>query len=154
MLFSSLGLSSDSLIVAIALSTVLTPRHMAPLVILFGICDAGASMISPAIAVQMPMPSLAPIFLLLWGGLVIVNLPSVAHRCRSVFWAYLLPPLLSIDNLVVPSDAPVAAGLVSSAMAAVGFGVGIALLCSCRPRAPRDRWVGAALAGAGLLLTA
>ena len=65
MLFSSLALSSDSLIVAIVLSAVLTRRHMAPLIMLFGICDAGASMIGPAIGVQMPMPNLAPIFLLL-----------------------------------------------------------------------------------------
>jgi hypothetical protein len=155
MLFSSLALSSDSLVVAIALSAVVTPRDMAPLIALFGICDADASMLAPAIGVQMMAPGLlTPIFLMLWGGLIMLNLPSIALWCRSACCAYLLVPLLAIDNLVVASGAAVAAGLVSSAMAAVGFGLGFALSRSSGWRAPKHRWVGASLATAGLLLTA
>jgi hypothetical protein len=93
MLVSSLALSSDSLIVAIALSAVVTPRHLVPLIALFGICDAGASMIGSAVGVQMSALSLGvSIFLLLWGGLIMLNRPSIAHWYRSIFWAYLLPP--------------------------------------------------------------
>ena len=79
------------------------------------------------------------------GGLIVLNLPSIVLWHRTVYWAYLLPPLLDIDNLVAPSDAPVAAGFASGGMAAVGFGLGFALLCRSGSRAPKDRWIGAAL---------
>jgi hypothetical protein len=155
MLFSSLALSNDSLIVAVALSAVLARQHIIPLIALFRICDAGASIIGPAMGVQMPAASLlAPIYLVLWGGLIMLNLPSVVLWRRSVFWAYLLPPLLAIDNLVAPSGAPVAAGFASSGMAAVGFGLGFALLRRSGSGPPKHRWKGAALAAAGFLLTA
>jgi hypothetical protein len=155
MLFSSLALSSDSLVVAVALSAVLTRQHLVPLIALFGICDAGASMIGPAMGVQTPVASLlAPIYLVLWGGLIMLNLPSIAVRYRSVFWAYLLPPLLAIDNLVVANGTPLSAGLISSGMAAVGFGLGFALLRRSSSGAPKHRWMGAALAATGFLLTA
>jgi hypothetical protein len=153
--FLSLALSSDSLIVAVALSAVLTPRHIVPVIALFGICDAGASMLGPAMGVQMPVASvLAPIYLVLWGGLIMLNLPAIVLWHRPVYWAYLLPPLLAIDNLVAPSGAPVAAGFASSGMAAVGFGLGFALLRRSGSGAPKHRRIGAALAAAGFLLTA
>jgi hypothetical protein len=119
MLFSSLALSSDSLIVTVALSAGLPPLHMVQLTALFGIFDAGASMIGPAMGAQIAAPSsIAPIFLVLWGGLIMLNMPSLALWCRRALWAYLLPPLLAIDNLVVASEQPLAAGLASRARGA------------------------------------
>jgi hypothetical protein len=83
MLFSSLALSSDSLIVTVALSAGLPPLHMVQLTALFGIFDAGASMIGPAMGAQIAAPSsIAPIFLVLWGGLIMLNMPSLALWCR------------------------------------------------------------------------
>jgi hypothetical protein len=95
---------------------------------------------------------LAPICLAVWGGLIILNLPSIALWSRSVLWAYLLPPLLAIDNLVVTTDPPVAGGLLSSGMAAVGFGCGFAILRTSGSRVPNDPWIGVPIAAAGLLL--
>jgi hypothetical protein len=153
MQFLSLALAGDSLVVAVALSAVLTPRHIEPLVALFGICDASASLMGSAIGVQMPVTSLlAPICLAVWGGLIILNLPSIALWSRSVLWAYLLPPLLAIDNLVVTTAPPVAGGLLSSGMAAVGFGCGFAILRTSGSRVPNDPWIGVPIAATGLLL--
>jgi hypothetical protein len=152
MSLSSFALSADSLIVAISLSGVVRVRHVAPLVALFGISDAGATAIGPTLAAQIPGSSLlGAIFLVLWGGLILLNLPTAARWAQSPCWAYLLPPLLSIDNLIVPSTAP-AAGLASGAMAALGFALGFALLPRSVPIMPKNWWIGATLAAAGLLL--
>lgn len=153
MLFSSWALSGDSLIVAIALSAQVPPRHIIPLILLFGICDAAASAIGPSLGFQPQVPSLlVPMFLLLWGGLIMFNRPLIALCCRSVPWAYMLPPLLAVDNLVGPSNTPTAAGVVSSAAAALGFALGFAMLRGLGSRPLRHRIIGASLAAAGLLL--
>jgi hypothetical protein len=98
--------------------------------------------------------SIAPIFLVLWGGLIMLNLPPLALWCRRALWAYLLPPLLAIDYLVVASEQPLAAGLASSGMAALGFALGLALLRGSGTRAAAQWRIGAPLVAAGLLLVA
>jgi hypothetical protein len=153
MFLSSLALSTDSLIAAAALSGTVAPRHMAPLAVLFGVCDAGASLIGPMLGAQVPASGLpAAVILVLWGGMLMLNLPTIGRWCRSTIWAYLLPPLLAIDDLVVPGATPLVGGLVSSAMAALGFAIGYALLRTPPERTLNHRWIGAPLAAAGLLL--
>lgn len=164
--FSLWALAGDSLIASAALSAVLPARrHAAPLIMSFGICDAAASPLGPRLGLQMPASGLlAPLFLALWGGLIMLNLRSIVAWCRSPRWAYLLPPLLAFDNLVTPAGgggAPIAAGLASGFMAALGFGLGFALFGRLggtrrheyRPgHRLRHRLVGAPLALAGILL--
>ena len=149
---TELPLSFDSLIVAIALATWLPKRHILPLAVLFGLFDGCASAVGPALGVQIPAASLlAPLFLVIWGGAIALNLPWKPLRG---IWAYALPPLLALDNLVVPANSALAAGLTSSAGAALGFAVGFLLSRGggSKPLAPR--WIGASTIIAGLLLAA
>jgi hypothetical protein len=149
----SLALSTDSLIAAIALAGATRERHIAPLVILFGVCDGLASYVAPSIGDAIVTSGvIAPVFLILWGALVMLNAPAFRGLCGSASWAYLLPPLLAVDNLVVPQANWVSAGVTSGAMVAVGFAVGgMAWRAPALARLPR-RWIGAPLAIAGSLL--
>jgi hypothetical protein len=69
-------------------------------------------------------------------------------------YAYLLPPLMAIDNLLVPTRSPIEAGCISSAMATLGFALGFGLLRRVDRRSPEPRLPGALLVTAGLLLAA
>lgn len=144
-------LSVDSLIAATVLAAVVRPRGYALLVALFGICDGGCSFIGALLEIQIPAAGVvASIFLILWGGLILLNLTTINRLCHAHFWPYLLPPLMGIDNLV-RSDVPWAtAGLTSSAMAALGLAIGFTLLRLSRLRLVRytldgasdhSRWV-------------
>ena len=149
---SELPLSFDSLIVAVALAGWLPKRHILPLTVLFGLFDGCASAVGPALGVQIPAASLlAPLFLVIWGGAIALNLPWKPLR---PVWAYALPPLLAIDNLVVPTDSALAAGLVSGASAALGFAAGLLLSRLGGPRLSAPRWIGVSTIIAGLLLAA
>jgi hypothetical protein len=148
-------LSVDSLIAAMVLSIVVPPRRYALLVVLFGLCDGGCSFVGMWLKLQTTVAGLmAPAFLILWGGLILINATAINRRRRSHFWPYLLPVLLGIDNLV-RSDAPWAvAGLTSSAMAALGFVIGFALLRLSASSLSGARWTALPLILAGLLLAA
>ena len=153
MLVQSLLLSSDSMIVAVALSAGMPRRQMVPLALLLGACDAVGSAIGAATGGQIAAGTpVAGIFLMLWGSLIVLQLPAVVRRARSAGWCYLLPPLLAIDNLAVASDAPLASGLLSSCMAALGFVIGCSLFGRWRVRPDAPRWVGVPLIVGGLLL--
>lgn len=143
-MFSSLPLSIDSLIAAAALSVWLPRRHMTALILLFGLFDAAASFAAPSLQLA-PLALGAPAFLVLWGAAVMLGLFSTP--AKSAPWVYVLPPLLAIDNLVVPANA-VAAGIFSSLAAVTGFGLGSLVL----RRSSDPRWIGGIAVGAGLLL--
>jgi hypothetical protein len=152
MFCSELPLSFDSLIVAIALAGWLPKRHVLPLTVLFGLFDGGASAIGPTLGIQISAASLlAPSFLVVWGGAIAVNLP---WKPRRAVWAYALPPLLALDNLVVPTNSALAAGLTSSTGAALGFAVGLLLSRVGGSQLLAPRWIGASMIIAGLLLAA
>jgi hypothetical protein len=153
MFWSELPLSFDSLIVAIALAGWLPRRHMLlPLTVLFGLFDGGASAVGPALGIQISAVSLlAPSFLVVWGGAIALNLPW--KPLRGV-WAYALPPLLALDNLIMPANSALTAGLASSASAALGFAVGFLLSRVGGSRLLAPRWIGASTIIAGLLLAA
>jgi hypothetical protein len=147
------ALACDSLIVSIALPAVLSARHAIPLTILFSICDAAASCMGAQVGIQIPISGMmAPFLLALWGGLLLLNLPLIVQWCCSPCWAYLLPPLLALDNLVVPSGAPIAAGFASSVMSALGFALGFSLFRFSDLRQRGHRLLGVPLVLAGVLL--
>jgi hypothetical protein len=149
------ALSSDSLIVAGALSTVVPSRHIVPLIALFGICDAAGSMFGPLPGIQIAILYwLAPVLLVVWGIAILRKPMSLAWRWRLLHCVYLLPPLMAIDNLLVPTQSPVEAGCISSAMAALGFAFGVGLLRRADRRTLEPRLPGALLITAGLLLAA
>jgi hypothetical protein len=149
---TELPLSFDSLIVAVALAAWLPKRHFLALTLLFGLFDGGASAAGPALGIQISAASLlAPAFLVAWGGAIALNLPWKPLRAG---WAYALPPLLALDNLVVPANSALAAGLASSASAALGFAVGLLLARVGGPKLSAPRWIGASTIIAGLLLAA
>jgi len=149
----SLALSIDSLIASIALAGVTQKRHFVPLVILFGVCDGLASFAAPSIGGAIVTSGIGgPVFLIVWGVLVMLNAPAIRGLSGSAFWAYLLPAALAIDNLLVPQPNWVSAGVTSGAMAAAGFAIGaLAWRIPILARLPR-RWIGAPLAIAGSLL--
>jgi hypothetical protein len=60
MSFSSLQLSIDSFIVALALSVTVSRRYIPPLIVLFGACDALGSAIGPSLGMQLPLIGLLP----------------------------------------------------------------------------------------------
>jgi putative Mn2+ efflux pump MntP len=151
----SWALSNDSLIVAGALSTAVPARHIVPLVALFGICDAAGSMLGPLPGIQIAILYwLAPVLLVVWGIAILRNPMSLAGRSRLLHCVYLLPPLMAIDNLLVPTQSPVEAGCISSAMAALGFALGFGLLRRVERHALEPRLPGALLVTAGLLIAA
>jgi hypothetical protein len=149
---SSLAMSTDSLIVASVLSLHVPSRDRAPLVVLFGACDGAASMIAASIGGAPAGSSVcAPIALMAWGILIILNLRSIGACCKSPLWAYAFPPLLALDNLLLPGESPVVSGLVSSALAAIGMVLGAMVRVQKAPIVG-PRWVGVPMLVAGLLL--
>jgi hypothetical protein len=149
----SLALSIDSLIASIALAGVTRKRHFVPLVVLFGVCDGFASFVTPSIGGVVVTSGVgAPVFLIVWGALIMLNAPAIHRLSGSAFWAYLLPVALAIDNLLVAQPNWVSTGVTSGAMAAAGFAIGaLAWRIPILARLPR-RWIGAPLAIAGSLL--
>ena len=145
---SLLPLSIDSFAAAAALSAWLPRRHMLPLVLLFGLFDAAASLAAPRWAFGLAETRVAPAFLLVWGAAMMLGIGPIQKR--SVWWVYALPPLLAIDNLVEPNSSAFPAGIFSSLAAAVGFCAG--WLASRKPSDPR--WAGGAAVAAGLALLA
>jgi hypothetical protein len=150
-LLSSLMLSADSLIVAFAVSGLLSAPNKVALVALFGLCDACASCIGLWLGVAVPAPGLMQSALLVvWGGAIALNMPIVGEIRGSLIWPYVLLPLMAIDNLVIPNAAPISSGLASSTMAALGFALGSVLLRRPSERRAEVRWVAGALVIAGI----
>jgi len=104
---SSLLLSIDSFVAALALSTAVSHRCIAPVIALFGLCDGLWTSLGPVVEFQLPLVGLlSPAFLLLWAALMLLSLPVVENWTRSQSWAFLLPPLFAIDNMLLPGSEP------------------------------------------------
>ena len=148
-----LPLSVDSFLASLVLSAAVRPRHYARLVALFGACDMAASALAPVLAVRVAAAAVViPVVLLLWGTLVLLDCRLIRNARSSSVGVYVLPPLLAVDNLLVPGANPYLAGLVSSAMAAGGFALGAAVLRRLVWPVPERRWLGASFIACGLLL--
>jgi hypothetical protein len=152
MAFSALLAACDSLIVLAALAAVVSPRRAPALIVLFTLCDAAGSFLGQRFAIPTAAVVTAPAFLALWGAVLCAGLPAIAAPCRSPAWAYLLPPLLAIDNLVLPGADPVAAGLASGVMSALGFALGAVLVDRLDPQDHAQQLRGLPLVIASLLL--
>jgi hypothetical protein len=143
--------SADSLIVAFALAFIVPRRHVLPLILMFGVCDALGS----ALGVSVPVAGgLAAVALISCGALLVLRLPAAHRLTQAAGWVYVLPPLLAIDNVV--SHAPDDIGLValsSAAMAGIGFSCGATALGSwnASPESRRS-FAGACLLVAGSVL--
>jgi len=158
---SLLMLSLDSLIAAAALSAAVTPRHYAPLALMFGACDLAASSVAPLLSAElavsrftsmidarfMELVSLAP-WLLLSVVLVLCGCATRARAQSLSAAAYVLPPLFAFDNLIFPSTSPGLAGVSSCAMAAAGFVLGAAALDRLAAPAARRLWAAGVVVGA------
>jgi hypothetical protein len=150
-LLSSLMLSADSLIVAFALSGLLSARSKITLIALFGLCDACASFVGLWLGVAVPAPGLMQSALLVvWGGAIALNMPIGGEIRGFPIWPYVLPLLMAIDNLVIPNAAPLSTGLASSTMAALGFALGSVLLRRPSERTAQVPWAAGALVIAGI----
>jgi hypothetical protein len=149
---SALLPACDSLIVSAALAAVLSRRRAPALIVLFALCDAAGSFLGQRFAIPAAVAMTAPAFIALWGGSLCAGLPAIAARCQSPAWAYLLPPLLAIDNPILPGGAPIAAGLASGSMSALGFTLGAALVHRVDPQGQGRRLRGLPLVIASLLL--
>jgi hypothetical protein len=152
---ASIELSTDSLIVATALAGVVPPRHMIALSFIFGLFDGLASLVGPMLHVQIPGFGLLPsILLILWVVLIVLNAPAIGLLSGSLGWAYALPPIVALDNLVVPDSDWALAGLVSAGMALVGFAAGSLIFRNRFALRIDHRWLGLPLAISGALLLA
>ncbi|MCP3403480.1 hypothetical protein [Bradyrhizobium sp. CCGB20] len=143
--------SADSLIAAFALAFIVSRRHVLPLVLMFGVCDALGS----ALGVAMPVAGgLAAILLIACGASLLVRHPIAQRLLNAPGWFYVLPPLLAIDNFVLHSaDAPAVAALSSAIMAALGFACGAVVSSAWRAGLYDVRRLAAAcLIAAGSLL--
>ncbi|MBR0818943.1 hypothetical protein [Bradyrhizobium liaoningense] len=122
MSFHLLWTSADSLIVAFALAFVVPQRHVLPLVLMFGVCDALGS----ALGVTMPVADrLVAILLIACGASLLLRHPVAQRLLNAPGWFYVLPPLLAIDNFVSRTpDAPTVTALSSAIMAGLGFACG------------------------------
>jgi hypothetical protein len=150
----SLEISADSLFAAIVLSAAVAPRRYALFVALFAICDSGGSFAGSLLPVQIDTANLvAPIFLVSWGGLVLLGLAGTGRPGGSQLRPYLLPPLMGFDNLVRPDCQWAASGLASGAMAALGFVTGFVLLRPSISRWSDPRRMACPIILAGLLLS-
>jgi dolichol kinase len=154
--FTCWGLSVDSLIAAGAISSVVPPRHIVPLILLFGICDAVASVVgqspSDGVVIALALSWLAPVVVVACGVAFLVQRSGIAARLAPWRFSYLLPPLMAADNLLVPAQWPIEAGLISSAMAALGFASGFVLWRRVAGPTRQQRLSGALLVTAGLLM--
>ena len=154
MMLTSLSFSIDSLVVAAALSRVLGLRHALPLALMFGICDAGASLLGQRLGLQIPSPGLAAAALLAaWAALATLDRPFVGRWLRSPVWAYALAPLMAVDNLAAPGSV-LGLGLASAGLAAVGFAVGALVFRGPGRRSPDRVLMWAPLGLAVLMLSA
>jgi hypothetical protein len=141
----SLLLSLDSLIVALALSPSIPPRHIVPLVLLFGVCDGLASAAAPLLGWNLTGGSLiAAACLVVWGAAILLQL----RFKPPAGFAFALPPLMGLDNLVAQASSPLVLAVASGAMAAIGFLAGFVLF----RRGVHAGWAGGALVAAGLFL--
>lgn len=156
-------LAGDSFVGAVAISPLAcTTRSRWRLVGLFGLCDGLAVVLGAALASTRLDASfgsfLGPAFAIVYGLYCLAA--SQWNRLRAFpRLVYLLPPLLSLDNLAAAMggqcgirDAATLA-VASAAAAAAGFYLG-SLVRLATPRA-RQRAAGAALlCGGGILLLA
>jgi hypothetical protein len=149
-----LGLAIDSMLAAIALSTVVNRRQALVLSVMFGVCDGVASFIAPNLPFHIRGgDSIAGIFLSVWGVLILLQLPWLRVICRSSRLAYGFPALLALDNLLMSGDA-LTAGLVSAAMAATGFLLGAWFTAGLQKPLPPDLVRGGIMAFAGAMMLA
>jgi hypothetical protein len=112
-----LALALDSGLAGIALGTCsLSRRERCGMALAFGLCDAVASLLAPALSLHAPGPSMLGIYLL-----CALVLAYAARRNRALLLA--LPALLSLDNLFSPTAATtaLACGAGSAAFALLGL---------------------------------
>lgn len=150
---SILTLSLDSLLAAFVVSAAVSPRHYARLAVLFGACDMAGSALAPLLTTRITIATtVISALAVLWGALLLFNRRHPAISGAHSPMVYLLPPLLALDNLLVPGTSPWLAGLASSAMAAGGFALGAVALRRFVVPTYRRRWLDASFVACGLLL--
>jgi hypothetical protein len=145
-------LSADSLVAGVALSAVTGRGHLVPLAVLFGISDTVASQAGQGLGSTVALAWLVPAVLLLCGAVILLGRQDLAWRRPLGRAAYLLPPLMAMDNLLVPTQYPITAGCISGMMAALGFALGLETMRRLHRHAPGPKLPGVILVGAGLLL--
>ncbi|MCK1385618.1 hypothetical protein [Bradyrhizobium sp. 21] len=151
MSFHLLSTSTDSLIAAFALAFIVPRRHVLPLILMFGLCDA----LGAALGVSVPIADgLAAVTLMACGALLLLRLPLAHRLTQAVGWVYALPPLLAIDNVMSHAADHIGLVALSSALAAgLGFAGGAVTLGAWSVSPERRRWfAGACLLAAGSTL--
>jgi hypothetical protein len=127
-----LSTSADSLIAAFALSFIVTPPHVLPLILMFAACDA----LGAALGLTLPLANgLAAAALMACGAGLVLRSSFV----QAPGWIYALPPLLAIDNVVSHASDPLGLITLSSAvMAGLGFACGA--IARAWWKAAPERW--------------
>jgi putative Mn2+ efflux pump MntP len=136
MVLTALSLSTDSLVVAVALAQLFTsiPSRMV-LVLLFGVCDGTAVIVGAELGWRLgvSLSSQVVVLLLAFYGFYVLAVARWRWRAVSRGPAWLLPFMMSLDNLAYGvethggkalADQAVVLGLSSSLMTAIGLAMG------------------------------
>jgi len=158
-------LGVDSLIACLAVGAVVGRRARLPFAAAFGICDAAGFLLGTAFHWSMPgrVSALVETGVLVALGLYWLGLSQMTRRAAGTRWVWILPVVLSIDNITfglisdhwttsVAGQAGEQA-LCSAVLALVGLLVSAAAV-RLIPAARRNRTTAIGFAGAGLILAA
>lgn len=162
---SFLLLGIDSLIVGLAIGPILDRRAVLPLAGFFGLCDGVGFVIGSAFHWQVSDSVATPVAMAVMVslGLYWIVLAGVARRTARTGWVWILPVVMSIDNITfglidghwttsVAGQATEQA-LSSALLALIGLGVSIAAARTV-PALQRSRILATGVAGGALLLAA
>lgn len=158
-------LGIDSLIACLAVGTVISRKARVPFALCFGIADGGGFLLGTALHWSMPgMVSTAvetAVFVAL--GVYWIALATMSRQTAGTRWVWILPLVLSIDNITyglidhswttnVWGQAAEQA-LSSALLAGVGLAIA-ALVKRSVPALQRSRMLSLGFAGAGLIAAA
>jgi hypothetical protein len=158
-------LGVDSLIACLAVGAVVGRRARLPFAAAFGICDAGGFLLGTAFHWSMPgrVSTVVETGVLLALGLYWLGLSQMTRRAAGTRWVWVLPVVLSIDNITFglidhswTSNVWGQAGeqALSSALLALAGLLVSAAAVRLVPAVRRSSTTAIGFAGAGLILAA
>jgi hypothetical protein len=158
-------LGVDSLIACLAIGGIVSRRARLPLAACFGIADAGGFLLGTALHWNMPggVATSVETAALLALGVYWIIVSAVSRRASGSGWVWVLPAVLSIDNITYGLighawSSSVAVQAVEQALSsALLAGVGLALSSYATrtiPALQRSRVLATGFAGGALVLAA
>jgi hypothetical protein len=162
---SFLLLGIDSLIACLAVGPVISRRKRVPFAVCFGVADAAGFLLGSALHWSMPggVSTVVATAVFVALGLYWLGLAMWSRRAAGTGWVWVLPVVLSIDNITYglidghwTTNVWGQAGqqaLSSALLAGIGLAISVAVTRAV-PAMQRSRLLSTGIAGAGLILAA